>query len=493
MSSENSELSIRDILSSVQKRIRNRNALHWATTGLALGCFCAALLACLSASPPWLMMTVSIGFGIAAGAVIGAFVPSTQIAAARLVDRFYQTKDRAVTALQFQNDDDPVRQMQVAEATRHLQKKVDPHQCVQLAANKPALYCSAAMALVAACVMLFVSGNPAGAVTARPIALAVEQAESLRETMLPELEELKQETEEMPELEELSKKLEELIEDLETESMDETDMMATLSEMQQALAEARDSLQLELTDAQLKGLADAIEPATPMQAAAAAMEAGDYENASDALEQFDPNELSDKERRAVADNLKKFLAKLPKGQQGQLCDAAQMLQEGLEDGDESQCKGGACKLAELCEKQGLCKKLGQCMTGQMNKLGQCKSACRGAGKKNGGQKVAKSDSPKNTWGRGASGKATGDQATNIDSTRREEKITGIQGDGPSESEILQAPEGEQDAARQFAKRYQKFRNEAEAVLDREPLPLGHRETVRTYFENIRPKNAEITQ
>ena len=29
-----------------------------------------------------------------------------------------------------------------------------------------------------------------------------------------------------------------------------------------------------------------------------------------------------------------------------------------------------------------------------------------------------------------------------------------------------------------------------AVLDSEPLPLGHRETVQKYFESIRPSNEE---
>ena len=53
---------------------------------------------------------------------------------------------------------------------------------------------------------------------------------------------------------------------------------------------------------------------------------------------------------------------------------------------------------------------------------------------------------------------------------------------------MQAPEGEQDAIRQYAAKYDKFRREAEAVLSSEPLPMGHRETVRTYFQAIRPGN-----
>ena len=132
------------------------------------------------------------------------------------------------------------------------------------------------------------------------------------------------------------------------------------------------------------------------------------------------------------------------------------------------------------------------MACQLNRLAQCKSACRGACK-NPGSCISKSDSPSQKWGKGASNQPTGDKATKIDSTRQEEQLSGVQGDGPSESEILEAPEGEQDAARQFAKKYTKFRSQAEAVLDTEPLPLGHRETVRQYFENIRPSNDDATQ
>ena len=76
------------------------------------------------------------------------------------------------------------------------------------------------------------------------------------------------------------------------------------------------------------------------------------------------------------------------------------------------------------------------------------------------------------------------------SARKQEQLSGVQGEGPSETEIMQAPEGEQEAIRKFAAKYSKFRREAEAVLNSEPLPMGHRETVRTYFEAIRPDNDE---
>lgn len=485
-----SQPNVRSVLKTVQQRIRRRNLLHGASIGLALGCFAAAMLACLSVITPiaWFWLPV-VAFGIAMlGGIIGFFLPASTANAAGIVDSFYRMKDRAITALQFESDSNPIRRMQVADANEHL-RQVSAEDCVPISPNRPALLSAVTMATLAAGIMLFAGSNASDAITAQPVRLAADQATLLRETMLEEIEELKKEAVEEPELDELTEKLDELLDELATESIDERDMMATLSEMEQAISDARDAMKLEMTDAQMKGIAEALSPSEMMKQAAAAMEKGDYDKASEKLEAIDPAAMKDKERRAVADNLKKFLAKLDPGQRGQLSGAAEQIQEGLEKSNHSKCKDGMCKLAGLCKKQGNCKKIGECMACQLNRLSQCKSECRGACK-NGGNKVAKSNSPSQSWGTGATGNGNDGEATKLDSTRREEQLSGAQGDGPSESEVIEAPEGEQDAVRQFAKSYKKFRNEAEAVLDSEPLPLGHRETVRQYFENIRPSNED---
>ena len=64
------------------------------------------------------------------------------------------------------------------------------------------------------------------------------------------------------------------------------------------------------------------------------------------------------------------------------------------------------------------------------------------------------------------------------------------GDGPSEREVTSTPEAEQDATRAYSDKYVEFRKKMEEVIDSEPLPLGHRETVRRYFESIRPTNEQ---
>ena len=64
------------------------------------------------------------------------------------------------------------------------------------------------------------------------------------------------------------------------------------------------------------------------------------------------------------------------------------------------------------------------------------------------------------------------------------------GEGDSETETTHMPEGRQTAARKYSEQYQKYRRMSEAALNSEPIPLGHRQTIRRYFELIRPQGDE---
>lgn len=480
--------SIRQTLDSVRRRLRWCHIVRGSAVGFAVGAAAGAGLAIARVLVPDLSLWLPVA-AMAAGGLIGGVVGGLRRAplatAASVIDSYYGLKDRALTALQFERapEEDPVRQLQLQDAERHL-AQVRPAECVPVAVPQPAMRAAAVFVGLAMGLMWYSEFGVPRAVAATSLPLAVEQANLLRETMLPELEKLAEEQKD-PELEALAEELKELVAELEKEGIEEADLLATLSEMEMSLSDAREAMQMEMADAQFSSIAGAMQPADAMRQAAAAMMSGDYDKASEELQKLDASKLSDKERRAVADNLKKFAAKLSPGQQGKISEAAQQLQEGLENQDPSQCKSGANKLAGLCKSQGLKKKIGECMACQLNRLSQCKGACRGQGNKP-GMGVAKTDKQSQNWGLGKSGKGTGDNATELASNRRQEELTGQHGDGPSESETIESPEGEQDAVRQYAQRYQEFRKQAEAVLDREPLPLGHRETVRQYFENIRP-------
>src|SRR5260370_42313625 len=105
------------------------------------------------------------------------------------------------------------------------------------------------------------------------------------------------------------------------------------------------------------------------------------------------------------------------------------------------------------------------------------------------RKPQKSNSPSQDWGAGISGNVFGNR-TNLKTNHEIKEITGTPGDGPSEMETTHSPEGRQVAGRSYKEAYQKYRKMSEAVLDSEPIPLGHRQTIRKYFELIRPQNLE---
>ena len=88
-----------------------------------------------------------------------------------------------------------------------------------------------------------------------------------------------------------------------------------------------------------------------------------------------------------------------------------------------------------------------------------------------------------------SGNTDGEQ-TKLDSARQKEQLKGEMGEGASEIETTHMPEGRQAAARAYREQYQKYRRMTEAALDSEPIPLGHRQTIRRYFELIRPEGDE---
>lgn len=480
-------------LKPVRFRQQARFVLQAAALGLLAGS-CLAILVAL-ARIFWIEVPVTAPLvtalaGLVAGTVAGLVMRVSWMQAARSIDRHYRLKDRTATALHFVENPRPdeLRQLQIADALVHL-GRVRPGEVAPLAVPRSLPY--AIIALVAAVVLVLapLGRERAEANVADPLPGIVQEAELLEETMIPELEALAA-REQDKQLEKLVEELKELVEQMKEPGVDLRQALAKLSQMQAAIAEAQAEFNLEAVDASLKELGEALSPAAAMTAAAAALQEGKYSEAADQLDEFDGSKVDRKEAKTVAEQLKKLAKKMQEAGQGQLSQATSELCEGLESDSQSQCKGGACKLAGLARKQGLRKSIGQCLGSQLTALGECKSNCQGncQGNKNGGQKVAKSDSPKNTWGLGASGQPVSDQATKIEATLNREQLTGTQGDGPSEKEVTHSPEGREQASREYREKYQQYRRMSEAVLESEPLPLGHRQTIRKYFESIRPEN-----
>ncbi len=481
---------IKRLLSGVHRRQRLLRSVSWSVSGLFLGAILALVLAGLwraGVGIVWWTPLATLGGCAVIGGLAGLFAPLALERSAASVDQHYRLKDRSLTALEFAGDDrsDPLRKLQVEDAIDKLHT-VDPRSVVPW--RRPRwLFGALGVAIVLATVMLFPTQQPvAASVSLETRQLVEEQATYLDETMLKELRDLAKDKED-EDLGQLVKELEDLVEELRDPAVDEREALAKLSMMQQTISASMAAFNLEQVDSAMQSLASSVESAQAMQPLAADLKNQNYDDAADKLEQLDPKKLSNKEKRTVTGNLKKLSQDLAKANLGQLSQSTQQMAEGLEKKNDSKCQGAACKIASLCRKQGLCKSVCQCLGCQLNRLSLCKSQCN----KNGCNGTAKSDRPSNNWGTGKTNKPFGELATKLDSRRQQQNITGTQGDGPSEREIMTSPEAKQLATRGYKDRYKEFRKQAEAVLESEPLPLGHRQTVRRYFENIRPTDGEM--
>jgi hypothetical protein len=313
----------------------------------------------------------------------------------------------------------------------------------------------------------------------------VAQAEKIQDD-LKELEELSKE-ESNRELSELIKELEKKAEEMKQPGVDTKEALAKLSEMQAAIAAQQAQFNLGLVDGQLQSLGDAMVPADALEAAGQALQEGKFEQAAKMLEELENPPLDRKEAKAVEEKMAQVAKQMGEVGLGQMGEAASEMAEGIKGGHQGKFKNGAKGLAKLTKGHGKRKQILDFLDKEIENLAECKGECKNP-KLVRARIKTKTNSPSENFGLTISGNVDGDK-TNLGSKREIKEITGQPGEGPSEMETTHSPEGKQSAARGYRESYQKYRKMSEAVLDSEPIPLGHRQTIRRYFELIRPQNA----
>ncbi len=160
---------------------------------------------------------------------------------------------------------------------------------------------------------------------------------------------------------------------------------------------------------------------------------------------------------------------------------------GLSQGNRNRFKDGMEGLAGECKKRGRRKKLSNLLRKQCRSLSECKGECESACKNDGNS----SKKGGNNWGLGKSDNQPGDKTPRLKSPNQM-NITGQESiGGDIDVETTTAPESEQEAVRQYRQQAEKYEQMTESVLDSEPIPLGHRQTIRRYFELIRPQSGEV--
>jgi tetratricopeptide (TPR) repeat protein len=483
--------------------VRWRQRLQSALTAAAVGLLCSAAVGlgfglwkfALGQPISWWLAATIVVAGPLAGALVGFVRRRPWHDAAAAIDARYSLKDRTVTALEFLSKpaDDGFHELQVSEALGRL-SSVDARQVVPLALPRWSRWAAFGAVIAVGLLAWPLSPRELGAELSRPP--GIDEAAA---AIAQELEQLKPMSEEEG-IEELIAELEEQLEILEKPETDVREALATISEMQAQLAEQLKQYNTAVVDAQMQALAEALSTAEAFQAAAKELKEGDYDEAAEELQKLEKVELDRKESRGTSEQLDKVAAAMKKAGLSDLSDATEQLSQSVKDSDSDQI--GECSkcLAGQCKQQALRKSLASLLGQKLNRLSECKSMCQGGqcklcgGNCQGGQcnknSLAKGQAPKSekeskNWGMGSHGNLDGDK-TALDATRNLEQLTGTTGDGPSEFETTNSPEGQESARRGYRESYSKYKKMSDAVLESEPIPLGQRQLIRNYFELIRP-------
>jgi hypothetical protein len=425
--------------------------------------------------------------GPAMGYVAGVLLRRDWHAAATAIDSHYRLKDRATSALEFltKPGTNGVHKLAVDDALSHLDK-VNPRDVVPIETPRPVYY--AAAMIVAAVVVFFVTSRPEEAVAGptQPLDVVVAQAERMNDE-IKLLEEFAKE-EKYPELEKLVAEIKEKLDEMKKPEVDLREALAKLSEIESALQQQQGKYNLEAVDAELKAVGEALALAEPLANAGKALATGQHEKASEELAKLEtPPELDRKTEKTVKEKLEALAKRMKDSGQGAMSEATGDVSKGI-SGDSSKFKEGMQKLSGEARKQSKRKKLNDLLHKQCQACSECKGECecegnctaKGMSNKKGGKQ----------WGLAASGNELGDRTPNLGS-KQEMRLTGKQSEeGETEIENTQTPEGKEDARRAYRENYSKYRKLSEAVLESEPIPLGHRQTIRRYFEAIRPQETD---
>jgi hypothetical protein len=474
--------------------VRGRHQRQWMWQCASWGLVIGGLAGCLAGiarglagdSVPWFSIAIAVSIGPLVGLLVAILRPRPLREAAVAIDRRCGLKDRVATALGFISEShsgSPIRELQISDAASHV-SRIDPVQVAPIRAPKPWYW---GLALTAAAVVVGFLTAPQQQAVATVVTNDVVAAQALR--MGDELEELKQLNEQItdPDVEELLKELAAKIEELKQPGVDPKEALAKLSEMEAALQDKQAQLADQNVESALKEVGEALALAEPLSSAGQALSQGNMEKAAEELAKLEMPELDRKTERAVTEKLdQQAKQNSGSGSQRKLREASGQVSQGLSQGDRSKFKDGMQGLAGEAKKQGQRRKLSDLLRKQCQCLSECKGECEGECK-------STADSNKkggNKWGLGRSGNEPGDATAKL-KTGEQMKLTGQESPtGETDVETLSSPEQEQSAVRQYREQVKKYEQLAESALEAEPIPLGHRQTIRRYFELIRPQNAE---
>jgi len=456
-----------------------------STVGIILGI--ARWITSWPASP--LVAMAVLAAGPILGLVIGLAWRRSWQAAAVAVDEHYGLKDRASSALAFlaKPATTTLQELEIHDAEEHL-TTIRPREVVPFRFPRPLPYAAGLLVAAIALVAWPLTSTQVQAEPSEPLPEVLAEVEKISED-LQQLNELAKE-ERDPELEQLVHELQELLEEMVQPGVDVKEALAKLSEMQAAISAQQAQYNVGLVDGQLQSLGQAMMTAQPLEGAGKALQEAKFDRAAKELEDLEDVEFDKKEAKTTAEKMKQVADAMGEVGLGEMSDEVSEMCEGMKSGQKGKFMKASKSLAGMVKRQGSRKRVYDILDAELARLNECKGECKNP--KNSmakGKKPEKSMSPSSQFGMATSGNVIGDK-TSLLAKRNLEEITGNPGEGPAEMETMHSPEGREQAGRSYRDLYNKYKKESEAVLDSEPIPLGHRETIRRYFELIRPQNAD---
>jgi hypothetical protein len=298
-----------------------------------------------------------------------------------------------------------------------------------------------------------------------------------------------------PELEKLLQELQSTLEEMKEPGVDPKEAMAKLSEMESALIEMQAQLNDPQAAAQLEKVGQALTLSPEMAQAGHALSKGDLDKAAEQLAKLDMPELDRQTEKSILEKLEqaksqadsKKSSKQEKAE-NQIDRATDQMRQGLGQGNRSKFNEGAKGLSNETKKLSKRKKLSSLLKKQCESLSECKSECENECQS---ESTAKSSNPDNQAGKSAGDKAPGEKTSAL-TANQQMKLNGQDtGLGQSDTDTEKSDPQQEESLRAYRAQAEKFQSLSETALESESIPMGHRQTIRKYFESIRPTNEQV--
>lgn len=481
-----------------------------AATSLALAWSAAAgllvvLVAGLIFQEPWFLPYIAVTLVVAC-TVAGIFIYWSRLDHHRLrvrMDTHAKLPDSVLSTGDWENASlDPWREQQRRQTLSALENLSWPAAWPVRWPRKLRVPVLCALMLVLG--LALVSVNGAARARASMMAERAANAPVAKEQLKP-LEDVFKDWEEAqkiapsPEMDKLLKDLQPLRQQMAEGKLSQKDLLLKLNDVQARLQAEQDKLEASSLDDLAKPMAEAMKDLDAMSGASAALQRQDFEGAKDqaqqAAQKYNSGEakMPEGENAQSAANKMGSVAQQSASKNPEASNAMKQMQQSLSNKDSKGMCNGLKSLSQSLAKAGECKSQCKNVGLQMSQLSQCKSGmCNGKGIGMGMPQLslAKSMSQQHGAGTKTDPNHTGAQ-TSLDGSHQQVNLTGVAGNGPSEThtESTTQPQFEQTASGVRAADFSQYQKMSEQAMDDENLPVGQRQVIKRYFENIHPQDA----